>query len=132
MGKIKFKRSQIFLAIQKAKKAALKNGHEICGLLVQKERFLDLVFLNNKIKRGGGFSFYVGEVRDIQKKVKKNGNEIIGTFHSHPSYIAKPSFSDIANTLDDSYMLIIDVMDEKIAIWHVKNLKAKKLKHALF
>lgn len=56
----------------------------------------------------------------------KTDHEIIGTFHSHPTYIAEPSDGDILNAIDDSFMLIIDAMDKEVGLWYIKNQKKKK------
>ena len=123
----RFLNKQINRTIKSAIAAASNDGREICGLLIYNGYFVQLVEVSNKIKCGGGFAFYAPEIRRIQKATNSLGNEIIGTFHSHPAYINVPSESDIANTLDDSYMLIIDVLDKKIGFWYIKDGKAKEV-----
>ena len=107
--------------------AANNDGIEICGLLIYNGFFIELLKVRNKNKRGGGFAFYSSEIKLLQKAVNMLNHEIIGTFHSHPAYIAEPSESDIAYALDDSYMLIIDVLDKKVALWYIKGLTKKKI-----
>ena len=119
-------KKQLSKMINEAVSSAGQNGREICGLLVDNGYFIELIQVNNKIKEGGGFAFYVNEIRFLQKAVNKIDHEIIGTFHSHPEYIAEPSDGDIQNALDDSLMLIIDVMDKEVELWHIKDHRKKK------
>ena len=130
-NKYKISKSNLDRMIIEAVMAAKKNGLEICGLLIFNGYFIELVKVRNKIKRGGGFEFYVNDIRFLQKATKKIDHEIIGTFHSHPEYIAKPSESDIYNALDDSFMLIIDTVDQEVNLWHIKNLKKKRIQFEL-
>jgi len=111
--------------------AAADGGKEICGLLVDNGYFIELIKTKNKRKTGGGFAFYSQEVRSIKVAAEKLGHEIIGTFHSHLLYIAAPGESDIANVVDDSLMLIIDVLEKKAGLWHIENQKAKKAQFIL-
>lgn len=99
--------------------AAQDGGREVCGLLVDNGRFLELVQVRNKCRTGGGFAFYVGEVRAIKKMVAARGHEIVGTFHSHPIGVATPGRSDIHHAVDDSVMLICDVTGREWALWHI-------------
>lgn len=103
-------------------------GMEICGLLIDNGYFVELLEVKNKTKRGGGFSFLYEEIKTIQKISKMFKHEIIGTFHSHPSYIAEPSESDVKGALNDSLMIVIDVMGRNALLWHIKDRKKVKLK----
>jgi proteasome lid subunit RPN8/RPN11 len=119
---------------QKVKEAyvtAKKTGNEICGFLIDNGHFLEMISVKNKTKRGGGFSFYASQVRQLQRAVKLLGNIIVGTFHSHPYYFAKPGEGDVYGAPDDSLMLIIDAQKKNYALWYVRNLKAKKVKVVL-
>lgn len=127
----KILKEQLTEIIKDAGLSAKDNGREICGLLVYNDFFIELIKVKNKTKRGGGYSFYYKEIRFIQKSVRKTGHEIIGTFHSHPSYIATPCESDIMNALNDSLMLIIDVINKEAELWHIKNKKYRKVKFKL-
>jgi len=130
MIKYKFLKRQIENIINEAVLAA-KDGNEICGLLVDRRNYIEIIQTRNKIKRKGGFSFYYGEVRNITTAAKKLGHEIIGTFHSHTSYIAKPGDNDIAGAVDDSLMLIIDTVDKNFALWRIKSMRVRKIKYLL-
>jgi proteasome lid subunit RPN8/RPN11 len=96
-------------------------GAEICGLLVDNGYFIELIKVTNKSKRWGSFSFYMNEIKLIEKAVRFMKHEIIGTFHSHPFSTSSPSKSDILNTYDDSFMLIIDVTRKELGFWHIKD-----------
>jgi proteasome lid subunit RPN8/RPN11 len=94
---------------------------EICGLLIDNGYFIELIKVRNKSKGWGSFSFYVNEINLLEKAVRLMGHEIIGTFHSHPYGTSSPSKSDILNTNDDSYMLIIDVTRSELGLWYIKD-----------
>ncbi len=128
---IYFQNLQIKKAVQDAISAAKNNGRETCGLLVDNGYFVELIPTKNKAKKGGAFAFYFSEIRQIQKAVNILNREIIGTYHSHPISTCEPGESDIVNAVDDSFMLIIDVMNEKIGLWKIKNKRAKKITYLL-
>jgi proteasome lid subunit RPN8/RPN11 len=114
--------SSLVFASKQAELAAKDNGKEICGL------FLEMIHVRNKCKAGGGFSFYVNEIRAIKKMMHIFNHEIIGTFHSHPVGLAKPSKSDIYYAINNSLMLIFDVLGKKHALWHIKDKEAKPVR----
>lgn len=126
-NKYKILRKEFKKVLENAIVSADDNGKEICGLIVDNGYFLNLITLKNKIKKGGGFSFYYNEVRFIQKAINKMDLEIIGTFHSHPIGLPEPSKSDIYGALDDSFMLIIDVLGKNASLWYLKKYKKKKM-----
>ncbi|MDO9214426.1 MAG: Mov34/MPN/PAD-1 family protein [Methylococcales bacterium] len=132
LKKFKFLNEQVLEIIKEAEvSASIKVASEICGLLVDNGYFIELIKVKNKTKKGGGFSFYYNEIRLLQSALQIMNHEIIGTFHSHPLYIAKPSESDIHNSNDDSYMLIIDVLDKEIGFWYIKNSHATKINYEI-
>ena len=128
MRKFKFLKSQVKSLINNAKLASKSLSKEICGLLVFNGFFIQPIEIRNKSKKECSFEFYRADVRRIQKSVNILEQEIIGTFHSHPVGTSEPGASDISGALDDSFMLVIDVTDKVIDLWHIKNEKAKKLK----
>jgi proteasome lid subunit RPN8/RPN11 len=117
--------------ISEAAIIAGETGKEICGFLVDNGYFIEFIKAKNRIRKGGGFAFFRKEVRQIEAAVKTLGHEIVGTFHSHPLYIAKPSESDIISAVDDSLMMVIDVQDKKAALWHIKNNRIMRTKFAI-
>jgi len=126
-----FVRQKLDAIVREAVKSAKNGGIEICGLILDNGLFLELVRVRNKVKRGGGFSFYFNEVRAIERMSNVCGHSIVGTFHSHPVGIAKPGSSDVINAVDDSLMLIIDVSDRKAQLWHIKDRRVRQLQLAL-
>jgi proteasome lid subunit RPN8/RPN11 len=131
MDEFKIIKSHLDKMIVDAVKNAVKGGMEICGLLVNNGYFIELIKVKNKKKKGGGFEFYHKEIKSIEVAAKILRHEIVGTFHSHPAYIAVPSGSDVAHAIDDSLMLIIDVSDKKAALWHVKGQEKREVKFTL-
>jgi len=131
MRRIRFFKPKFKRIAQQAQKMAKGNGTEICGLIVDKGDFCELVQVKNKTKRGGGFSFYFGEIRAIEKLAEKCKHEIVGTFHSHPVGLPAPGPSDLANALDDSLMLIYDVIGRSAKLWHIKDGKPTPLEYSL-
>jgi proteasome lid subunit RPN8/RPN11 len=113
--------------MNEARIASKANGREICGLILSNSYFLELVQVRNKIKRGGGFAFYFSEVRAIRKFAELCKHEIVGTFHSHPVGLPQPGRADLYTAVDDSMMLIFDVIGGTEKLWHVKNRTAKQL-----
>lgn len=124
----RMRRQELARLVVLSAQVARHDGQEICGLLVDNGFLIEPVLLDNKIRRGGGFAFYVKQVREVQTSVKALGYEIVGTFHSHPAYVARPGDSDIAGAPDDSLMLIIDVREKAYALWRILNGQAERLR----
>ncbi len=103
----------------------------MCGLILANGLFFELVLTRNKSKRGGGFAFYYKDVRAIQAMARMCDHEIVGTFHSHPVGLATPGPSDISNALNDSLLLIFDVVGKCAQLWHVKEKSVKQLPFSL-
>lgn len=122
------RRSVLTRLISSAVKRAKDGDREICGLLVFNGLFLDLLQTENKSRRGGSFSFYAKEYDHLERCAQALGYEVVGTFHSHPLWVAKPSEGDLNGALDNSLMLIIDCMDRNARLWHVRNRKASEIK----
>ena len=128
---VKFSKTQFRKIWNEAKKLAKLNGREVCGLILDNGSFFELIQTRNKAKRGGGFSFYFGEVRAIRKLSCLRGREIVGTFHSHPVGLPDPGPSDLRHAVDDSLMLIFDVTGRTARLWRVKRESAKRLQFSL-
>lgn len=122
-------RSSLGRASKQARQAARYNGEEICGLLIDNGYFLELVHVKNKCKTGGGFAFYIHEIRAIKKMAAAFDHEIVGTFHSHPLGLAEPGKSDIYYAINNSLMLIFDVLGKTFALWHIQGKKAKLVEY---
>jgi proteasome lid subunit RPN8/RPN11 len=129
--KYRIRASQLDNLIKHATSRAKKGSREIAGLIVDNQSCLDLIECKNKSQREGSFSFYFREVRRIVKAAEILNYEAIGTFHSHPVGLAEPGESDIANSENDSLMLIIDCTDRRAKLWRIKHGNAKKVKFRL-
>ncbi len=114
--------------IRDARKTARNDGHEICGLLIDNGHFIEILKTKNKSKRCGHFEFDGKQIRQIMKSVKDLNRDIVGTFHSHPAYYAKPGDGDIKGAVDDSLMLVIDCIGNEAKLWRIKNKKAREVK----
>jgi proteasome lid subunit RPN8/RPN11 len=102
-------------------------GKEICGLIVDTGCYLSFVPTRNVSPRVGSFVLSRPDVRRIVAAAKILGQEIVGTFHSHPVGVATPSRTDIAHAVDDSLMFIFDCMDRKGCLWKIKGGRARPL-----
>jgi len=127
----RLKKKQLQNLIRNSVSASKNNGKEVCGLILDTGYFLELIQVKNKIKRGGSFAFYVDEVTKIENAVSLLSFKIVGTFHSHPYYSAKPGERDLSAVEDGELMLIIDCLDKEAVLWKVKNKSAKKVKFEL-
>jgi proteasome lid subunit RPN8/RPN11 len=119
--------------LQQACSSARKaTGLEICGLIIDTSCHLSFVPTRNISRRAGSFVLSRQDVRQIVSAVKILGQEVVGTFHSHPVGIATPGKTDIKYAVDDSLMFIFDCTDRKGFLWKIKNGKARPLHFAFF
>jgi proteasome lid subunit RPN8/RPN11 len=105
-------------------------GREICGLLVSTSDVLVAVQTRNKARRKGSWSLYADDVRAAERRLSSPGDEIIGTFHSHPIGLAKPGPRDIETAPEDSLMLVIDCLDGSAQLWRIRRGRARNLAFA--
>jgi proteasome lid subunit RPN8/RPN11 len=106
------------------------DGSEICGLIIDTGCHLSFVTTRNVSSRAGGFALSRPDVRRIAAAVKLLGQEIVGTFHSHPVGIAKPGKADIEHAVDDSLMFIFDCTAKRGGLWRIKSGRACPLPFA--
>jgi len=99
-------------------------GTEICGLLVDTGRHLRFVQTRNISRRLGGFAFSAREVRRVVAAVKASGQEVVGTFHSHPVGLPIPGPSDVEHSLDDSLMFLFDCIRKGGRLWSIRGGRA--------
>jgi proteasome lid subunit RPN8/RPN11 len=114
--------------MKRAISAARKGSREVTGLIVDNRCRLDLIECNNKSRRAASSAFYFSEVRRIVKAAKTLNYEVVGTFHSHPVWLAEPGDSDIIHAENDSLMLIVACSTRETKLWHIKNGKASEIK----
>src|ERR1041384_5756451 len=102
-------------------------GTDICGLLVDTGHHLSFVQTRNASRRVGSFVLSRPDVRRIVAAVKVLGQEIVGTFHSHPAAGTTPGRADIAHAVDDSLMFIFDCIGSCGHLWKIKGGKARQV-----
>jgi proteasome lid subunit RPN8/RPN11 len=127
--RVRIKRKQLRDLIEIAASSAKDGGKEVCGLLIDTGYFLELIRLRNKTKKGGSFGFYAKEICGLEKAVSHLNYKVVGSFHSHPLYFAKPGEGDLSNSEDDDLMLIIDCVEKKADLWKIKRGKANRVKY---
>ena len=123
---LRFMKDDLSVLVRTAMRIARTSGREICGFLVYNGYFIELVRMRNKTRRCGGFTFYRADVRMVCKAVRVLGHRIVGTFHSHPFYIAKPGSTDKRFALDNDLMLIIDADEGKTGLWWISRGRMSK------
>jgi len=123
-----FSKSQYLQTLRHACSQAKEDtGIEICGLMIDTGCHLHLVRTKNTSRKVGGFAFSPAEIRRIVVATKVLGQEIVGTFHSHPVGVATPGRSDIEHAVNDSLMLIFDCLGKNGMLWKIKGGKASPL-----
>ncbi|MCX6923527.1 MAG: Mov34/MPN/PAD-1 family protein [Verrucomicrobia bacterium] len=105
-------------------------GAEICGLLVDTGGALSFVQTRNASRRTGSFVLSGPDVRRIVAAVKILGQEVVGTFHSHPVGEPTPGESDIRSAVDDSLMFIFDCVGRAGRLWIIRSGRAYPLDFA--
>jgi proteasome lid subunit RPN8/RPN11 len=123
-----FLSSQFSRVLREARRQANATpGTEICGLLVNTGGFLSFVQTPNASRRVGSFVLSRPDVRRIVAAVKVLGQEIVGTFHSHPGGEPIPGASDIRHAVDDSLMFIFDCIGRGGQLWNIKGGQARRV-----
>jgi proteasome lid subunit RPN8/RPN11 len=112
--------------------ARQKAGREICGLIVHTGYHLVFVRTRNIARRGGSFVLSPPDVRRILAATKILGQEVVGTFHSHPAALATPGDSDIKHAVDGSLMFIFDCIRKDGSLWKIRRGRVRSLKFAFF
>ncbi len=125
--KNKVLKKDLMRAIRKARKTARNGGREIAGLLIYNGHFMELLETRNTYHKGGHFQYDERQIKTIMKAVKELSHEIVGTFHSHPAYIAKPGEGDLKGAVEDSLMLVIDCINSEARLWRIKAGKARNV-----
>ena len=123
-----FSKSEFSSFLREARRAHRETpGTEICGLIVDTGSHLSLVQTRNVSRRPGSFVLSRPDVRRVVADAKISGQEVVGTFHSHPAAPAIPGESDIANAVDDSLMLIFDCIARCGRLWSIRSGRAREL-----
>jgi [CysO sulfur-carrier protein]-S-L-cysteine hydrolase len=103
-------------------------GTEICGLLIDTGRHLRFVQTRNICRRRGGFAFSAPEVRRLVAAISSSGQEVVGTFHSHPVGLPSPGPSDVEHAVDDSLMFLFDCIGRRGRLWRIREGRAQPLR----
>jgi desampylase len=112
--------------------ARRRPGAEICGLLVHTGYHIAFAQTRNISRRAGGFVLSPSDVRKIVAAAKILGQEVVGTFHSHPAALATPGDSDIEHAVDDSLMFIFDCVGSEGRLWKIRRGRARSVKFGFF
>ena len=107
--------------------ASAKRYREICGLLIDNGYFLQLREIRNVSRREASFLLGTREVNAVTRAAGKLDMVVVGTFHSHIAWYAKPGEGDINGAEEDSLMLILDPVDKEARLWRIKNGRAYAL-----
>jgi proteasome lid subunit RPN8/RPN11 len=104
-----------------------KRYREIGGLLIDNGHFLQLREMRNVSKREGSFVLDSREINSVTRAAEKLDLAVVGTFHSHIAWYAKPGEGDINGAEDNSMMLIFDPVDREARLWRIQNNRAYAL-----
>ena len=106
-----------------------ENDREICGVIVDSSWMLELVRLPNRTQRRGGFRLLEEDWKPVAHSARRLGHRIVGSFHSHPAYLAKPGTGDIQGAEIGSLMLVIDCIGREAGLWRIgRNRRAYSLR----
>lgn len=123
----RFARESLRSVIAEAVEVAAASEREVCGLLVDNGHEIELVRLRNAERRPGGFRFFVRDVREVERAARVLGHAVVGTFHSHPLFLAEPGEGDLRQARNGSLMLIIDCTGRRAMLWRVKGGRARRV-----
>lgn len=104
-------------------------GAEICGLLIDTGSHLAFLQTRNVCGRRGGFAFSASEVRRVVATANTSGQEVVGTFHSHPVGLPTPGPSDIEHAVDNSLMFLFDCIGKAGRLWRIRDGRAHSLRY---
>lgn len=114
---------------RRARVAKRNSYREVCGLAVinvsQKKRKkstggispIGFVFMRNETKQCGEFLLQRSDVMRLAKRLREQGQEVIGTFHSHPLTFAIPGKRDVHEAFFKGHLLIYDVIGDSLRMW---------------
>lgn len=112
----------------RAYRAQQKDHFEVCGALVAgRTGQLELWFLKNAINRPGSVSLSERDLRRARRKARLEGKRVLGTFHSHPVWVAVPGRTDIKTARVGSVDLIYDVCGWTARLWRISRVGSRKM-----
>jgi proteasome lid subunit RPN8/RPN11 len=101
---------------------AQQRGHlEVCGVVVvYASGRIKLRFLRNYSTMPYTFEMCRSETRAVRRATERNGQRMLGSFHSHPVGEAKPGPGDISKGFYRGVELIYDVCGRCARLWKVQ------------
>jgi proteasome lid subunit RPN8/RPN11 len=106
-----------------------KSGQgEVCGLILSDDGFrLRLAYLPNQASGPGQFLIKAQTYESARDRAKRQGESVLGTFHSHPVSKAIPGARDIKNAASSSpLMLIYDVCGREAKLWEIRKTRGRR------
>ena len=103
-------------------KAQLKGHQEVCGVILRNSNgFLNFEYLVNRSTKPGAFQFNVTDIEPVSERASLLGQEVIGSFHSHPLSEPVPGDGDIKNAFYKNIEFIYDVCGREGRLWQLKD-----------
>ena len=106
---------------------ARSRQREIAGVLVERDRIIQLLELHNVSRRRGSFDIRQSDIHRVQRAAEALGSAVSGTFHSHVVSEAIPGPRDIRDADEGSLMLIYDTIGREWRLWRIRHGRAHKL-----
>jgi proteasome lid subunit RPN8/RPN11 len=111
----------------RASRAQQKDHLEVCGAVVANgDGHLRLIFLENKAEASYRFVVRRRDLAEVRRGLRGSGERLIGTFHSHPIGLAKPSPRDRKLCGLRTYLLIYDVCGREAKLWRLTKDGARR------
>ncbi len=119
---------QLAGAAKRARMLARSRQREIAGVLVERDRLLQLVELRNVSRARGSFEIRRKDIRVVDGAARRLGARVVGTYHSHVATEAHPGPRDIREATDGWLMLIYDTIGEEWRLWRIRNRRSYPLR----
>jgi [CysO sulfur-carrier protein]-S-L-cysteine hydrolase len=94
-------------------------GEECCGLLAGRDGVISVILpAANALASGTAFEIAPAELFRLMKKIRADGLELLGIYHSHPAGESKPSARDIECAFypDAAYFIVSPPRDAPQAV----------------
>jgi hypothetical protein len=111
----------------RAIRLARSRQREIAGVLVERDRLIQLLELPNVARRMGGFDIRRRDIYRAEQAAKALGAAVCGTFHSHVVSEASPGPRDRGEAHEGSLMLIYDTIGREWCLWRIRHGRAYRL-----
>ena len=124
----RFLSSQLAHFGTRAGRLARSRQLEIAGLLVERDRIIQLLELPNVSKRKGSFEIRRADIRRIQRAARALGSVVAGTFHSHVVSEAIPGPRDVREADEGALMMICDTIGREWRLWRIRHGRAYEVR----